>query len=224
VKGVVVVRDPESLKVVGEFSSHGFDAHDMVVMEEEGLLAVHNFRDLSHQRSNLVFLDLATGKLVKEIKVPHESIDIRHITYLDRGRILASARRQDFRKPNAPLSLAQEPLLFDLEKGCLPFRGGAQDKRLIDGFNVCVNQALEVVAISHEGTRSIAFYKLNSMQLLSVIQTKDEYPQSITAIDGGGFLIGFHDGNFFQTENKEFRSLRQSFLGSIPSEHALLLG
>ncbi|MGE0322879.1 MAG: DUF1513 domain-containing protein [Polyangiaceae bacterium] len=89
--GVISVRDPQAgFKVMGEFPSFGQKPHDCVLLREEGLLVVTNGGGPhgSDELANVSFIEVASGKLVEQLKVTDERRNAGHVA-LDKKRNLA---------------------------------------------------------------------------------------------------------------------------------------
>ncbi|MEZ4374689.1 MAG: DUF1513 domain-containing protein [Polyangiaceae bacterium] len=89
--GVISVRDPQAgFKVMGEFPSFGQKPHDCVLLREEGLLVVTNGGGPhgSDELANVSFIEVASGKLVEQLKVTDERRNAGHVV-LDGKRNLA---------------------------------------------------------------------------------------------------------------------------------------
>lgn len=134
-QGWIGVRSPDSLRLVGEFPSHGLDPHQMV-LDDAGRLWVANGgiprgpngrkTDLARMAPSLVQLSPADGRLRAEHRLDDPRLSLRHLAWAGRDRarlgIALQAEHDDERQRHAA------PLLAVLEDGrlVLPARD-AQD-------------------------------------------------------------------------------------------------
>ncbi len=115
--GLIVERDPLSLKKRREYSSGGIGPHAMMV-EPEGTLLVANGgllilpetgrRKLNreHMASNLARLDAKTGRVVDSWRVDDAFLSLRHIARTPDGRIAIASQAEhtdDMARRAAPL-------------------------------------------------------------------------------------------------------------------------
>lgn len=99
--GRITLRDPQTLKIVESYSSHGIAPHDICLLPDGRHLAIANYGSVVAQNhadyaiprkvveSSVVVIDLANGKRVAKQTTGKERIETRHLTALDVDRIFA---------------------------------------------------------------------------------------------------------------------------------------
>ncbi len=131
-KGIIGVRDADSLVKVAEFSSNGIGPHEIKLMPDGKTLVVANGGILTHpntgrkklnlafMHSNLSYLELETGNLIEEVSVSEPKASIRHIDVSTDGTVaLAIQMQRQVSGHNRVVSLAgshkqkNDILLFD---------------------------------------------------------------------------------------------------------------
>ncbi|MGZ3693725.1 MAG: DUF1513 domain-containing protein [Bdellovibrionota bacterium] len=243
--GVIVVRDPKSLKPVGEFSSFGFFPHDLHVFEEEGLIAVCNAGSDHGSVSNIVFFDLKTGEKKREIYAEREDVVFGHFSAVGLNSIAVSTQGNFFKdleeikrmRLQAYLSKSQaekdaahakeESLKFPLATPTYIVSSAGKVEALdaegffpdsIGGFSVEANG--QFIAVSHGPTHHVAFYNQQTRKLAAAVKFPAHLmPSAIAAISNGDFVVGCLDGSVWKVSVPGF-SLGKLFQG-VHSAHAI---
>ena len=99
--GRIVLRDPETLKVLEVYNSHGIAPHQIGLLTGEQVLAIAHYGSTAwpdgEYRDDLPYLvepcltliDLANGKLLHKEISPDKAYDLRHLALHGRDRIFA---------------------------------------------------------------------------------------------------------------------------------------
>ncbi|MEM0909440.1 MAG: DUF1513 domain-containing protein [Pseudomonadota bacterium] len=118
-KGVIVVRDTQSYRVITEFSSGGIGPHDMKVLPNGRQLAIANGGIQTHpdyQRMklnidtmtpNLSIIDFDSGEVVRRFFPPHNKQSIRHLDVDSAGDIFVGVQWQGSKNEVHPLVYKQ---------------------------------------------------------------------------------------------------------------------
>lgn len=151
-RGWISMRDPASLKKVGEWETHGVDPHQ-VLTDHDGSLLVANGGvprrpaddkklDLSGMDSSLVRLDGRNGQLLGQWRLDDGHLSIRHIAWsrppAEAGRLLGIALQAEHGEA-ARRAVAATLAVFDGTRLVLPTQAG-------DGIGYCGN-----IAPAHRG-------------------------------------------------------------------------
>lgn len=95
-RGVIAVRDTRHFKVAAELDTHGLDPHEVAWLPD-GRLLIANGGILTHPRSfrrklniatmdpSLGVLDVASGRLVEQWRLPDHLLSIRHLSVAHDG-------------------------------------------------------------------------------------------------------------------------------------------
>lgn len=99
--GRITLRDPETLKVVESYSTHGISPHDICLLEDGRHLAIANYGSVVPKKGkeygtprqvvepSVTVIDLEDGKLVAKRTAEPGNIELRHLTARDIDRIFA---------------------------------------------------------------------------------------------------------------------------------------
>ncbi|MEL7449457.1 MAG: DUF1513 domain-containing protein [Pseudomonadota bacterium] len=113
-RGVITVRDAQSLSVVDEFDSHGIGPHDMLWLADASTLVVANGGIATHpergreklnlesMQPNLAFIDVASGAPVGIHRPALNQNSVRHLDVLADDRVVVGMQQQGTDAP-APL-------------------------------------------------------------------------------------------------------------------------
>jgi uncharacterized protein len=105
-RGVLAVRDAETLELVSELDSFGIGPHEIALMPDQRTIVVANGGILTHpetgddplnletMRSSLAYVDLNSGELVHEELFPEPKASLRHLDVCDDGTVLVAAQVQ----------------------------------------------------------------------------------------------------------------------------------
>lgn len=104
--GKIIVRDSSDYSIIKEMSSYGIGPHEAHLMPD-GITAVvangglltrpdtgRKIMNLDNMDSNLSYINLASGKLIEQVKVSESKASIRHLDVADDGTVVASMQLQ----------------------------------------------------------------------------------------------------------------------------------
>ena len=103
--GRIAIREPSTLREIGQISSHGIGPHDIQLLDDGKTLAIANYGTVSPHRCgdqsdpgiepSLTLVELESGKLVERFAVGDPAHQIRHFAVSGLGRVLAIQVRED---------------------------------------------------------------------------------------------------------------------------------
>lgn len=114
-RGVVVVRDTNTLDIVDEFESFGIGPHEMKWLQDKRTLAIANGGIATHpghdrtklnldrMRPNLAFVDTTSSKLIAKAEPQHRLNSVRHIDVLADDRIVVAMQQEDNAAEDQPI-------------------------------------------------------------------------------------------------------------------------
>lgn len=114
-RGLVCVRDRESLAVQFQFPSYGIGPHELKMMPDGKTLVVANGGLLTHpdqprkvlnldtMQPSLVYIDSQTGALLGEYRLPNAKLSIRHIDVNAAGVVAVTTQYQAESASEVPL-------------------------------------------------------------------------------------------------------------------------
>lgn len=118
-EGKITIRETQHFEVVKELRSYGVGPHEVALMPDGQTLAVANGGLLTHPNSgrkilnldsmdsNLSHIDVSSGNLIKQFRVPEKTASIRHIDIASNGTIaIAIQVQRDATEHNKLIPLA----------------------------------------------------------------------------------------------------------------------
>ncbi|MEM9461954.1 MAG: DUF1513 domain-containing protein [Myxococcota bacterium] len=177
-EGTIAVRDADTLEIVRELDTYGIGPHEAALMPDGRTVVVANGgiltrpetgRDklnLDTMRSTLAYVDLASGSLLAEERVPEDKASIRHLAVTEDGTVVVAMQVQrealDHTEPR-PLVAVQRPGhgLQILEDG-LELTTAMQDY----AAGVAVDDHSRVAAVPSPRGNLVAFWNIDTGKLV----------------------------------------------------------
>lgn len=165
--GQITIRDSQSLKVLGEFPSYGHHPHDCHLVDEGRILLIANGggdKTNKMQRPCVVYVDIATQKLMHKITMNDERFNAGHLLPLTNGRfVLSSAPREGMPAHSlGAVSMSRDPAALMLMKKPL----SVVERMLGEALSMAIDPQQQVVAVTHPDGNMMTFWQLSSLKLL----------------------------------------------------------
>lgn len=105
-QGIIGIRDVNTLKTLGEYSSFGVGPHDIYLMPDNKTLVVANGGIQTHpdfgrrklniksMQPSLVYIDVESGKKLGEYRLDDHLLSIRHLTLTEQGDVGVATQYQ----------------------------------------------------------------------------------------------------------------------------------
>lgn len=201
-EGRVSVRDVTSgYRQIGEFPSYGVGPHDLVSLDEGGVLCVANGGVATHPASgekilnpmtmapSLVFIDSRTGALLErqDLGTAFSRLSIRHLAAADKDTIVFACQNRGDRRAEPPLvgraAIGRTPRLF---------RAGTEPLRAMRGYiaSIAVDRSGEIAAASAPRGGRITYWDVSSGRYLGHTVLEDGAGVAPTAAAGRFLLTG----------------------------------
>ncbi len=247
VEGMLVIRDPATLKPLRSISSHGRDPHDLAIFDSLGLIMVCNGRSMENGVSNIAIVELESGKLLHSIEAEDKYALFGHFSPAGPAQLVASTQKKKIthqRKLERLRKKARKTkdyerlvrLHMEMDKLQRPepsftyvagvdgslsrLNVGDHFRDSISGFSVCTEGG--VAAVTHGPTQGVAFYRISDQTLISFSKIPEGSPLAISGLPNGDFLCGTGTGEIWRFPAPAFASPVLVAQG-ISSEHSLLL-
>jgi hypothetical protein len=119
-RGLIVVRDAQTYKVLDRFDSGGVGPHELALMPDGKTLVVANGGIETHpnqprkklniktMQPNLAYLNINTGKVISSYAPSDNQLSIRHLTVRPDGAVFAGAQYQGKKATIQPLVFAHQ--------------------------------------------------------------------------------------------------------------------
>ncbi|MDU0354015.1 DUF1513 domain-containing protein [Paraglaciecola aquimarina] len=116
-RGLIVVRDAQTYRVLDRFDSGGIGPHELALMPDGKTLVVANGGiethpqqprkklNINNMRPNLAYVDIETGKVISSYAPPDNQLSLRHLTTRQDGAVFVGAQYQGQK-------MAMQPLVF----------------------------------------------------------------------------------------------------------------
>lgn len=184
-EGTIAIRDADTLELVRELDTHGIGPHEIALMPDERTIVVANgglltrpetgqeTLNLETMHSTLTYLDLESGAVVAEERVPEDKASIRHLAVAEDGTVVVAMQVQrealDHTEPR-PLVAVHPPGrgLQVLEDG-LEFGTAMQDY----AASVAVDDHSRVAAVTSPRGNLVAFWNIDTGRLVGHLGVDD---------------------------------------------------
>jgi hypothetical protein len=187
-RGLIVLRDSNTYKILDKFDSGGIGPHEAVQMPGSKTLVVANGGILTHpdtprkklnldtMQPNLSYIDMLSGKILAQYELDNSKLGIRHLAVSQQGKVIGGLQYQGAKTDQVPLAFSH--------KGKGPMQYLKATDEVWQQMNqytasICVNDANNTVAISCPRADKVTFWDLET----------DEFINSIKLIDGAGLAL-----------------------------------
>jgi hypothetical protein len=201
-RGLLVVRDAESLEVVAEHDSYGVGPHELALLPDERTIVVANggvftrpeTRDaplnLDTMRSSLAYVDLETGQQVDEALFFERKASLRHLDVCDDGTVVVAMQVQR----EAMRSTDVVPLVAVHRRGesLRPLVTGREVIAAMNDYagSVAVDGTNRVVCATSPRGNLAAFWDFGSGELLGQLELFDVCGVALSVEEGQFVLTG----------------------------------
>lgn len=240
--GKISVLETEHYQSLGEIDSHGIGPHEIKLMPDTKTLVVANgglhqslvdgqdIFNLDTMRSSLSYVDIDSGKLISEYRVPETKASIRHLDLAPDGTIAIAMQVQRaamntndiiplgaIQKPGKEIELLAEPDLLITQMN--DYMG-----------SVAVNSKNRVAGFSSPRGNVVAFWHMDSLQLLGyhafhdacgVAVTRDQQRFVLTNSSGQVRQLSASSLEEIASDRKQFPEMQWDNHLSIVAKHSV---
>ncbi len=190
--GVIVIRDGDDLRVIGEFPSFGRAPHDCVVVDGGSTLVVTNGGGARGEPDPpcVTWIDIKSGKLRDRMLIPDERFDAGHLAVTSAG---------DLAVVSAPRFGTPSPLT---SRGGFTLRPHGGSATTVDApaevvanmigetLSVAISEQAGVVAVTNPSGHQLAFWRLSDGGCLGALRVPA--PRGVTlSQDQREFVVAF---------------------------------
>lgn len=189
-KGVIGVRDADSLEYLGEFPTYGKEPHECKLIEGGKVLAVTNAGGHLDDRSpdavpSVTLVDVASQKLLERVPLTNPRLNTGHLRFSARGdMVVVSAPRTGlpadhqggvslFPAGGEMLSMSRPESVVDAMQG--------------EALSTDIHPETLVAAVTHPDAGFVSFWALADQKLVG--QVSLDRPRGVISSENGGFLI-----------------------------------
>jgi len=231
-KGLIVVRDRHTNKVLEQYDSGGIGPHQLALMPStnnisnnmsnnrqvviaNGGIQTHPEQarkklNLTTMQPNLAYMDLNDGKIVDSFSLENKQLSIRHLAVSNQGKVIAGLQYQGASTDEVPLAISHhgEAQLQLLQADTNIWRSMKQYTA-----SVCINDAENTVAISCPKASLLTYWQLDTGKYLASHKLKDGAGLALVnntyiASTGRGHVIAQKNINSAYQEKATFTDLR----------------
>lgn len=214
-KGVISVRDGQSLQVLDEMPSYGIGPHELHLLNDGKTLVVANGGILTHpsqprkklnldsMASSLSYIDVQSGKLLSNYRLPDQQQSIRHLDVAEDNTVACGIQYQGSRSKAVPLIYQHSG-----EQELQPMRG--YDWLALQQYTGSVTFSGQVCVVSSPRAHKLTLWDSAKQQLL---KEYDVYDVCGVAWDQSRFIVTTGTGFVYQLA---VPSLQLSALNRVP--------
>jgi hypothetical protein len=183
--GVIVVRDAETLQVLGEFPSFGPRPHDCIMIDGGNTMVITNGGGfVGEEPGSVTYVDVNTQQLLDKLEIDNHDMNAGHVAVSAVGDIaVVSAPREgmDYANNCGGLSIgsANRPFSAIREPSSLTA------SMLGESLSVCIDENNRVAAVTTPAANLVSFWNLDSGELLHNIEVP--MPRGITLTQNGQY-------------------------------------
>lgn len=213
-RGVITIRDGNTLQSVTEFSSYGIGPHECKVMPDNQTLVVANGGIKTHPSypkqklnvdnmlPNLSYIDIRSGKLIGQYNLPDKHMSIRHLDVSTSGQVVLAVQHQHGYSSTALIYSHNSQGLLK------PFVADAQIWEQFNGYtaSVAINNEQQQVAVSSPKGDMVSIWSLTTHKLVAQHVLKD---CAGIAVTNGQFIFSTGKGELFRATLKQHPQVRR---------------
>ncbi|MEM7292017.1 MAG: DUF1513 domain-containing protein [Pseudomonadota bacterium] len=190
-RGVVAVRDADTLQLLGEFPTYGDNPHDCRLIEEGTVLLITNGGgSLGSQRQpSVTYVDVASKRLIERLYLDNRELNAGHIARAQDGAIaVVSAPRKGMSEEH----LGGVSLRRGKATALVNFREPIEVVQRMRGeaLSVAIHEARGVVAVTHPNGNMVSFWSILSNAFIKMLEF--ERPRGVTlSADSERFILSY---------------------------------
>ncbi|HPY42097.1 MAG TPA: DUF1513 domain-containing protein, partial [Thiolinea sp.] len=225
-RGVIGIRELDSLQPIGECPTYGLDPHDLQLMPDGKTLVIANggietHPDFERRKLNietmqpsLVYIELATGKKLQEYRLPDHYLSIRHLTVSSQGDVAVALQYEGDLYKQQPSSLvAWQPAGGELNLLTISPTEVAQLRGYLADIVFDPKQQL-LVSATPRG-HCVSLWSTATASFLTALPLAEASGVSLGTTDNS-FLISSAQGGLYQLETSSNRSPYLQSLAQLP--------
>lgn len=206
-EGVIGLRDARSLKVIGDFPSHGVMPHECKLIDQGKTLVVTNaggnFQG-SRQPANLAFIDVASKQLIKRYFLSRKDINAGHCLISNEGKPIVVSAPKTGENVSALGGVSIGIKHGELDSQLKP--STVINKMNGEALSVSVSTKTNTAVVSHPQGNMLTFWQLDQPQLIS--QVHIDRPRGVAlSYNEEYFIISFGEkGQAIRIKNQGLKA------------------
>lgn len=179
-RGVIGIRDTNTLDIIGEYDTFGIGPHDIHLMPDGNTLVVANGGIKTHpdygrrklnintMQPSLVYIDINSGKKVDEFRLSNSQLSIRHLVVTKQGDVgIASQYQGDIYRRQPETLVAWQPFGHDLQEFVIP----QALTQSIRGYmaDIAFDEKNHILAVTAPRGNLLTLWDIESSELLQEI-------------------------------------------------------
>lgn len=190
-RGVIVLRDGQTLAEVGEFPSFGAAPHDCVLRDGGATLVVTNGggrRPGPGADPCVTYVDVPTQKLLERVEIGHPDVGAGHLALTSRGdlAVVSAARWGGTSDGLGAVGLRPRAGRFRLMADPAETTGRMRGEAL----SLAIHEPSRIVGVTSPFGGLVTFWSLESASFVKALELS--YPHGIaTTLDGSRFVISY---------------------------------
>lgn len=182
-EGIIGVYDAERFEFIREIPGHGLGPHGMRISADGKMLIVASgglrthpssgkfYFDMNKMRSAVLFIEVATGKLIARREIPIHRLSIRNIYFVDDNRLLVTSQyygKREMPKIVGLIEFDQNHIgdieMLDIDEDNLWLMNNYTGGTVIDG---------DIAAVSCPRGNHLTFWDLKQKRFISSVKITD---------------------------------------------------
>lgn len=212
-KGIIVVRDVETLKEINQYYSGGMGPHELKIMPDGKTIVVANGGIKTHpdqkgkklnietMKPNLTYIEAHSGKILSQHTLSDHKLQIRHLDVSQKGKVVAALQNEGKKPGTVSLVMshygAETPVLFEAPERIWEIMNNYAGSVEIDDVS-------NTVIVTSSKTNSTGFWDLTTGKFISLIST----PKGSGAFHKNSkTIITVADGGILEIDTKNTRQV-----------------
>lgn len=211
-RGVVVIRDSQTMKTLGEFPSYGFNPHDCQLIKGGEVIVITNAGGTmqSGHKPCVTYVDVRSQKLLEKFEMEKESFNTGHFSISDSGELVVVSAPREGLSENSLGAISTLSSSGDLKlmEGPSEILEGLRSETL----SVCINNKNDTfVATSPKGNQ-LVIGNLKSQRIIKSLELDNPRGVALTE-DQTHFIVSYGaNGNVLLIDSTSFEIKKDSVM------------
>jgi hypothetical protein len=205
-QGIIEIRDTGSYTIIGEIPTYGAGPHEMATLQNGTVAVVCNYGADPHRYPNpdasvldpsLSYIELSSGKLLRQDRLPSNLYSIRHLALTQKDDVALALHHESPPGPGHPcvaVRLAGAPLQLTNAPS------NVVNHLASTALSVALDPAALVAGTTHPEGNRVTFWRLADGSLLNSFQVAS--PQGIVYDPPRKqFIVSAHQNQFFRVSH-----------------------
>lgn len=186
-QGVIVIRDADSLEVIGEFPSFGDSPHECRIIDDGKTMVVTNGGGmLEGSAPNVAYIDIESRTLVRQESLTNRMLNAGHFMVADDASLIVVSA------PRAGLGI-DNPGGVSIQPGGKKMKSITSPKKIVAGMQgeaLSVAVLRDIALVTHPGGNMLTFWSLSERRFIRKVDLPGPRGVALTD-DQRHFVVSF---------------------------------